>query len=141
MIGKLRQRTRQEWQLFKESKPGQRFQDRYWRRRSNRSGRADTGTFINVGIGLAFMAAGAFMVIFPGPGWFTFFLGLGFFASEYRPIARFMDWGELRLRELIRWAWNFWANSSFTGRVFIVAALLVVTVALAFGAYYLFFGR
>lgn len=140
IVGKLKRRTRQEWQLFKESEPGRRFQDRYRRRRSDRGDRVDTGTLVNIGIGIALVAAGALMVVFPGPGWLTFVLGVGFFAGEFRPIAHFMDRSELRLTELGRWAWRFWANSSFTARVFIVAAVLLITAALAFGAYHLLFG-
>jgi hypothetical protein len=61
-------------------------------------------------------------------------------AGESKLVARFMDWGEMRLRGLARRAVNFWANSSAAVKVLIILVVLVCVAASGYGAYYLFFG-
>jgi uncharacterized protein (TIGR02611 family) len=39
-------------------------------------------------IGLIFIVAGAFMLVLPGPGWATIFLGLAILATEFERAER-----------------------------------------------------
>ncbi len=78
--------------------------------------------------------------VLPGPGTLTFFLGLAMIAGEFRPVARFLDWAEVRLRKAARAAGEAWADASPTGRAVIALVLVVVAAALGYGAYYLLFG-
>lgn len=136
MIGK----AKGGWQSFKESEPGRRFQDRYRRRQRESGGRLDTGTVLNVLAGVVIMAAGLFLIPFPGPGWLVTFLGLGFIAGEFRPVARLLDWIEVRVRSLFRWARRIWDRSPAPTKALIVLVTVAVGVALAFGSYRLLFG-
>jgi uncharacterized protein (TIGR02611 family) len=90
--------------------------------------------------GIVVMLAGLFFVPAPGPGWLIFFLGLGLLAGEFLYVARFLDWGAVKSRGLARWAAGPWKRSSTAVRVRICAAFLICVVALACGAYCLFFG-
>lgn len=57
-------------------------------------------------IGIALVIAGVLMLIFPGPGWVTIFLGLAVLSSEfawahtaYQPLKRLFDWAMRRAKE------------------------------------------
>lgn len=86
------------------------------------------------------MAVGIVAVPAPGPGWLIFFLGLGLIAGEFLPVARFMDWAEVRLRRLARWAIGKWTRSSPAARASIVLAILISAAALGYASYRLVFG-
>lgn len=134
------EKIRESWQSFKESEPGQRYKDRYRRRQQSKSGEFDLGLVVSVLGGVLIVLGGIVAVPGPGPGWLIVFLGLGLVAGEFRPIARFMDWAEVRLRRLARWAAGVWANSSPAVKALIVVAILLCAAALGYGAYRLLFG-
>lgn len=134
------EKIRESWQSFKESEPGQRYKDRYRRRQQSKSGEFDLGLVVSVLGGVLIVLGGIVAVPGPGPGWLIVFLGLGLVAGEFRPIARFMDWAEVRLRRLARWAAGVWANSSPAVKALIVVAILLCAAALGHGAYRLLFG-
>jgi len=102
--------------------------------------RFDLGLVASVLGGVLIVLGGIVAVPGPGPGWLIVFLGLGLVAGEFRPIARFMDWAEVRLRRLARWAAGVWANSSPAVKALIVVAILLCAAALGHGAYRLLFG-
>lgn len=134
------EKIRESWQSFKESEPGQRFKDRYRRRQQSKSGKFDLGLVVSVLGGILIVLGGIVAVPGPGPGWLIVFLGLGLVAGEFRPIARFMDWAEVRLRRLAPWAAGVWVNSSPAVKALIVVAILLCAAAFGYGAYRLFFG-
>ncbi len=78
--------------------------------------------------------------VLPGPGTLTFFLGLAMIAGEFRPVARLLDWAEVRLRKAGQVAREVWADASPAGRAVIALVVVVVVAALAYGAYSLLFG-
>ena len=80
------------------------------------------------------------MVIAPGPGWLAIFLGLGMLGGELLPVARFLDWVEVRLRKLVRWIREAWNNTPVVGKALILLVILTVVAALVYGAYYFVFG-
>lgn len=138
--GCMIEKIRETWHSFKESEPGHRFKDRYHRRQQSKSGRFDLGLVVSVFGGVLILLGGIVAVPGPGPGWLIIFLGLGLVAGEFRPAARFMDWAEVRLRRLARWATGAWTRSSPAVKALIVTAILVCAAALGYGAYRLFFG-
>ena len=87
----MNQELRENWRQFKESMPGRRFRERYERRQSAGREKLEPRRVLNIGLGAALIVAGLLMVVFPGPGWATVFLGLGFIVGESRPVARSMD--------------------------------------------------
>lgn len=61
-------------------------------------------------------------------------------AGELRPVARSLDWGEVKLRKITLVARDVWRELSTMGRILIVLVALILAAALAYGAYYLLFG-
>jgi len=51
--------------------------------------------------GAALIAIGLFMLIAPGPGILVLVLGGAMVAQESLPMARFIDWAEVRIRRAI----------------------------------------
>jgi len=112
-------RTRQSWRRFRASKPGDRFQDRYRRRQESEHGWSDPWRLFYVLGGLILAVGSLAFGVLPGPGMLTFFLGVGLIAGEFRPVARLLDWSEVRAREFARWVGGIW-RSSAAGKVLIV---------------------
>jgi hypothetical protein len=67
-------------------------------------------------------------------------LGLILIASEIEPVARFLDWAEVRAREAGQRAATFWRKSSTVVKVLMVAAAVVAVAALGYAAYSLVSG-
>ncbi len=109
------------WWRFKASKPGHRFQDRYHRRRQeSEQGWWDPRRLFNVVGGLIIAVGSALLGVLPGPDTLTFFLGLGMIAGEFGPVARLLDWAEVRVRKLGQWVKGTW-RSPAAGKVLVVS--------------------
>ncbi|ABG05777.1 hypothetical protein Rxyl_2865 [Rubrobacter xylanophilus DSM 9941] len=134
------QRARQSWRTFRQSPPGQRFQERYRRRQRRHRGPFDPARIFYVSAGGALALASALLGWAPGLGWVTFFIGLALVAGELRPVAVFLDWLEVRLRRAYGGLRSLWERSPGAVRVLISAAALACAAALGYGAYYLLFG-
>src|SRR3954471_13071183 len=108
---------RAHWEALKRGKPGHRFQSRYERaRRSERKAGAAQRIAMLAG-GIVCLVIGAVLVVFPGPAIPFFFLAGGMLATESRTIARFMDWGEVRVRKTGGWAKRRWRRLPAAARV------------------------
>ena len=134
------ERARENWRQFKESEPGERFQDGYQRRQQRSRGRFSVRSLLGIAGGVLVVVGGLIAIPGPGPGWLITFLGLGLISGEFRPIARFMDWSEVKLRVLGRWGAGVWTRSHTVAKVSICLAVLLCVTALGYAAYYLFFG-
>jgi hypothetical protein len=134
------ERMKQSWWRFKAGKPGHRFKDNYHRRQRSEGGGFSVRRIVNIVLGSVLVVGSAFFGWAPGPGIVTFLLGLALIAGELSPVARLLDWSEVRLRELARWAGRIWAGSSPTGKAVIVAAIAACLLVLAYGTYSLLFG-
>src|SRR5918998_3745905 len=128
MMWNLIGRTKRSWLHFTRSKPGDRFQVRYYRRKQ--SGPGQLSRIINVVVGSILVIFSAFFGWAPGPGTLTFVIGLAMLGGEFLVIARFLDWSEVRLRKLAHFVEGVW-RSSTVGKAFIV--LVVVSLVAAFG--------
>jgi Putative transmembrane protein (PGPGW) len=95
-------RTKESWRRFEASKPGHRFQERYRRRQEREHGWRDPGKLFYLVGGLIIAVGSLLLGVLPGPGTLTFFMGLGMIAGEFRPVARLLDWAEVRVRKLAR---------------------------------------
>jgi hypothetical protein len=134
------ERAKKNWQEFKDSEPGERFQDRYNRRQQEEHGRWSKGTIFNIVLGLLIIAGGLLIGLVPGPGGFIAFLGLGLIGSEFQPTAKALDWGEVKVRAVVSWAKNIWAVLPLGGKIIVGALTLVVVAMAAYGGYVLVFG-
>jgi hypothetical protein len=125
------QEWKREWRAFEKAPAGKRFVRRY------ESRKLETGSrwkrLVAIALGLALIAAGAIMLVIPGPG--ILFVGFGgaLIAREFRWAAVALDGAEVRLRKLAGFAKRFWKGASLALRAAVVAGAAV----LAGGAGYL----
>jgi uncharacterized protein (TIGR02611 family) len=131
------EQIRKHWREFRESKPGQRFEERYRRRRQGEQGHIVWRIFlINLG---AVIAVGSLVLApLPGPGWITVLIGLMILGGELLPVARFLDWLEIQLRKLWRLVQKVW-RGSFLGKVAVVMVAGSCVAAIIYVGYLLLF--
>jgi hypothetical protein len=134
MIWNLIGKAQRSWWHFKKSKPGDRFQVRYYRRQQSAPGRLIT--IFNIVVGSILVIFSAFFGWAPGPGLLTFLIGLALIGGEFLTIARFLDWSEVRLRKLAHLVGVVWRSST----IGIVLVALVLVVAFGYVIYSVFFG-
>lgn len=65
--------------------------------------RAMVAWLVRAGLGIALVALGVLMLVIPGPGLLVIVLGLAVLGSVWSPVARVMDWLELRVLRFLRW--------------------------------------
>jgi hypothetical protein len=135
MIG----RTKESWRLFGASRPGHRFQDRYRRQQEGERGWRDPRRLFFVIGGLAIAIASLVFGVLPGPGTLTFFLGLAMVSGEFYPVARLLDWAEVRARKLGRWVAAVWGSST-AGKALVASAATIGAAAVLYAAYRLLLG-
>lgn len=129
--------SRDEWRRFlNQSAPGRRFRNRYRRRQQAGRDRCALRRACYVAFGVAIAIGSLVLAPFPGPGWVTFFVGLGMIAGEILHVARFLDRAEVKLRKALRHVKRTWDNLAFTGRVMITLMITLGVLASAYGAYH-----
>ena len=127
----------QHWREFRESKPGQRFKDRYRRRRQDEQSHIVWRIFL-ITLGAVIAFGSLILAPLPGPGWATVFIGLMILAGEVLPAARFLDWLEVWLRKLGRLIHRVW-RASVLGKIAVVLMSAFCVAALVYVAYLLLF--
>jgi len=134
-------RVKEDWRLFKASRPGYRFRDHYRRhRRRNRQRishqlRSSQGLFnfrkvLFIVVGAVIAIASLVLGPLPGPGMGTFLLGLVILASELRIVAHFLDWAEVKLKRPARRAKGAWASLPRWASILLGAGLWIGGVTL-----------
>lgn len=134
MIGEMRK----NWEHFKDSESGNRFEERYQRRQEDEKGWADPGRLFNVIVGTILVVGSAFFGWAPGPGMLTFVIGLGMIAGEFRFAARFLDWFEVHGRRFWKFVVETW-RSSIAGKAIVLLCALTLVPATGYVVYQLFF--
>jgi uncharacterized protein (TIGR02611 family) len=134
----LLDRIKDHWQDFKRGRPGHRFQERYRRRDRQGHGLFAKAVYLVSGFGL--LVAGIILMPAPGPGFLVVFVGAGLIAKESHAAARVLDWIELRLWRLTRWARRTWQSCSPALKALIVLVTALTALIIAFLAYALLFG-
>jgi len=129
-------RTKRSWRRFQASKPGHRFQDRYRHRQESEHGWTDPRRLFYVLGGLIIALGSLAFRVLPGPGMLTFLVGVGMIAGEFRPVARLLDWAEVRVREFGRWVGGNW-RSSAAGKVLVISVAAICIAATLWVAYLL----
>jgi uncharacterized protein (TIGR02611 family) len=131
------ERMKRHWREFKESKPGQRFQERYRRRQEAERGHIIWRIFL-ITLGAVIALGSLILAPLPGPGWATVFIGLLILGGELLPAARFLDWLEVRFRELWRLVQRVW-RASLLGKVSVVVLAGSCAAAIVYVGYLLLF--
>ena len=134
MIGRLKG----DWEEFRESKPGERFKERY-RRRQQEPGHM-VKRIVLVILGSVIALGSLFTAPLPGPGFATVFLGLAILAGELLPAARLLDWSEVRLRKLWRFILRVW-RTGLPGKVAVIVVAAILAGTFFYVAYILLFAR
>jgi uncharacterized protein (TIGR02611 family) len=125
----------EEWRWFlKHSTPGCRFRDRYRRRQQPGRNRSMLWRACYVAFGVAVAIGSLLLAPLPGPGWGTFFVGLGIMAGEVLQVARLLDRGETKLREALQHTKGVWDTSASAVRALIVLTIIICVVAPVYGA-------
>ena len=87
--------TNRQWQHFKSTPSGRRFQTRHRIRRAQKGGLLRKVVFVTMG--LLLILVGMTMLVLPGPGMLAMLLGAAFIAEESMLAARMLDrldlWG------------------------------------------------
>jgi uncharacterized protein (TIGR02611 family) len=131
------ERMKRHWREFRESKPGERFKDRYRRRQEAERGHIVWRIFL-ITVGAVIAVGSLVLAPLPGPGWFTVFIGLMILGGELLPAARFLDWLEVRLRKLWRLVRKVW-RASIVGKVGVVVVTAILAAAIVYVGYHLLF--
>jgi Putative transmembrane protein (PGPGW) len=127
-------------QFLKHSAPGRRFRDRYRRRQQAGRNQSMLKRVCYVSLGVAIAIGSLVLAPLPGPGWGTFFVGLGIVAGEVWHVARQLDRAEVKLREALRRAKGVWDKSAPVVRMLIALTISLGVVASVYGAYHVFPG-
>ena len=133
MIGRLKG----DYEQFKESKPGERFKERYRRRQQSPGHTAKRILLVILGSVIAL--GSLFTAPLPGPGFATVFLGLAILAGELLPAARLLDWSEVRLRQLWEFVLGVWRTGAY-GKVSVIFVAAFLATGFLYVAYRLLFG-
>ena len=132
------QNSIEEWRWFlKESAPGCRFRDRYRRRQQTARDRSRLRRACYIAFGVAIAIGSLILAPLPGPGWGTFFVGLGIVAGEVLHVARLLDLGEVRLRKSLQRTKDVWDKSVLAVRVLIALTIVLCIVSSVYGALHL----
>ncbi|MDB6167411.1 MAG: hypothetical protein JWM88_275 [Verrucomicrobia bacterium] len=109
--------TRQ-WRGMLHGAPGRRFRESYaaarkkppplWQR------------LFCFGLALVAFVLGLAFAILPGPASIFFVVSGALLAAESLALARFLDWGEMRLRVLAHWANAHWKRLGRLGRAAVI---------------------
>lgn len=125
----------QDWEAFKASPPGRRFQDMH-KRREEEGGKSSTVRRIFLlGVGLVLTAAGIFFLFFPGPGTVTLFIGIALIAGQSLFVARCVDRLEVLLRPTYLWLRGRWRALNNTQRVALSAVATLLGCVMSVGLY------
>ena len=135
MIG----RAKEGWRRFGASDPGHRFRDRYRYQQERERGWRDPRRLFFVVGGLVVALGSLAFGVLPGPGALTFFVGLAMVSGEFYPVARLLDWAEVRARKLGRWVRGVWGSSA-AGKAVVTSAAVIGAAAAFYAAYRLLFG-
>ena len=91
-----------------------------------------------VAFGIAIAIGSLVLAPLPGPGWGTFFVGLGIVAGEVWHVARLLDRSEVKLRRALQRTKGVWDTSAPALRVLITLTIFLGVVASVYGAYQVF---
>lgn len=134
------ERIKRNWRHFASGRPGLRFRERYRLHQSRRRGRFDLVRISYIVGGTLLIAVSALLGWLPVLGWGTAILGLSMIAGEFYPVARLMDWLEVRARVLVGPLVKAFVRLPVWAQLSVSVMIAAATFALVYGLYSLSFG-
>jgi hypothetical protein len=104
--------TTKDWRRLKNGKPGRRFLDFHRSRCERWAGMWPWERILAVAVGVVLIVCGLAIGWLPGPGGFIAVVGAALLGVEWLPVARALDWVEVRARN----AWRFLTRPIRRGR-------------------------
>lgn len=132
---------KRKWQELKRGTPGKRFQHAYENARRHRKDTPFWFRILRLGLALAAMVIGVVFAVIPGPAVVFFALGGVLLATESRAVALVLDWIELRLRAIVRWAKRRWDRLNRAGRIVVMMVGACGSAGMATLTFWFFFIR
>lgn len=126
---------KRQWTAFRDARPGQRFEERYERSRKMRASQSWFVRVLKPAVALLLLAGGIVLCFIPGPGLPLIIIGAGLLGDESRPIARGLDWIEVRVRKLVKKMVRWWRGASLLAKEAVVALATLLASAAAYGGY------
>lgn len=126
---------KEHWRELRAGKPGRRFQDHYRHEKEESRTGGRGGRLWRLGLGILLVGVGLVLLLIPGPGLPFVFLGGGLLAAESLVVARIMDWLELRVRGVLRWAKVRWRRLPGWGKI----AVSLMAAAFSAASMWVFF--
>lgn len=98
ILARWRRAMQAEWKAFTASVPGERFQDRYHRKRD--SDRPTWKKIVSPALGILIVVLGLILLPAPGPGIPVVLFGFALVAEHFLCMARFLDLCEPPIRSM-----------------------------------------
>jgi hypothetical protein len=134
------ERIRWNWHHFASGRAGLRFRERYRLHQSRRRGGFDIVRICYIVGGALLIAVSALLGWLPVLGWGTAILGLSMIAGEFYPVARLMDWLEVRVRQLLGPLGKAFVRMPTWAQLSVSMMIMVSTFTLVYGLYSLSVG-
>ena len=103
---------KEDWGRLEHGKPGRRFLDFHRSRCERWAGTWPLERILTLAGGVVLGVGGLAIGWLPGPGGFVAVIGAAMLGVEWLPIAKALDWTEMRARD----AWRFLARHIHRGR-------------------------
>lgn len=101
-------RLKSQLAALRRSRPGHRFQDRYERNRASHNALKVLWRIVRVAIAAGFVALGVVFMFIPGPAIAFYAIAGALLATDSLPVAKALDWVEVRSRRAGRWIVTKW---------------------------------
>ena len=134
------ERIRWNWHHFASGRAGLRFRERYRLHQSRKRGGFDIVRICYIVGGALLIAVSALLGWLPVLGWGTAILGLSMIAGEFYPVARLMDWLEVRVRQLLGPLGKAFLRMPTWAQLSVSMMIMVSTFTLVYGLYSLSVG-
>lgn len=126
------------WFRLASGHPGRRFHDFYRYRQMQRGYKLTFAKAVTLLSSLAVIAIGIVLMPLPGPGTGIVALGLALLGSEFEPVARALDWMELKVRPIIMPLKKKWDSIKPMTRLSLSLVAGMIGIILTYTAYTLF---
>jgi hypothetical protein len=128
-------RLKTQWRQLEESRPGHRFRDRYERHQRDRNAPKLLWRIVRIGAAVALVLIGGVFMFIPGPAILFYALAGALLATDSLPVAKLLDWSEVKIRQLWRWARQRWERLSTAGKVIVSTFSLALSAGATFLAF------